>query len=164
MWLGLPDPNLIKDPDLFAAHLARMNDTLLSGFEELPHTDQRALVDICMDRNNWARPKKISGKIEAAAPAENDSGVNPDDKAASSMATASGTDIALSSTTALSATLTRERFITPKPGQNGASPATVFQGKTFVMTGTFPEIGGGMGLTQVPDNLGRHAVFYISGE
>ena len=148
MWLGLPDPNIIKDPDVFAAHLARMNDTILSGFEELPYTDQRALVEFCIDRNNWARPKKISGKIEAAAPPETDTDVKSD-MAASSMAAASGTDITLSSTTALSATLTRERFIIPKPGQNGASPATVFEGKIFVLTGIFPEIGGGMGLTQV---------------
>jgi hypothetical protein len=35
--------------------------------------------------------------------------------------------------------------VIPKPG--GASDANSLQGKTFVLTGTFPEVGGGAGLT-----------------
>jgi BRCT domain type II-containing protein len=37
----------------------------------------------------------------------------------------------------------------PKPGQNGAI-AGVFDGQTMVLTGLFPEVGGGTGL-----NLGK---------
>jgi len=33
----------------------------------------------------------------------------------------------------------------PRPGQNGAAPGK-FTGKTLVLTGTFPEAGGGAGL------------------
>lgn len=40
-----------------------------------------------------------------------------------------------------------QRFIVPVPGKDGASPADVFRDKTFVLTGIFPEIGGGKGLS-----------------
>jgi len=44
----------------------------------------------------------------------------------------------------------KARFVVPKPGVNGAV-ANVLDGKRFVLTGTFPEIGGGAGLNQGKD-------------
>ena len=38
------------------------------------------------------------------------------------------------------------RFVAPIPGKNGA-PSNILQGQVCVMTGVFPEIGGGVGLT-----------------
>lgn len=38
-----------------------------------------------------------------------------------------------------------EAFVMPRPGHNGAAPGK-FTGKTLVLTGTFPEAGGGAGL------------------
>ena len=40
----------------------------------------------------------------------------------------------------------KSKFVMPRPGQNGAI-AGVFNNQTFVLTGVFPEIGGGGGLT-----------------
>ena len=44
----------------------------------------------------------------------------------------------------------KARFVVPKPGVNGAV-ANVLEGKRFVLTGTFPEVGGGAGLNQGKD-------------
>ena len=44
----------------------------------------------------------------------------------------------------------KARFVVPKPGVNGAV-ANVLDGKRFVLTGTFPEVGGGAGLNQGKD-------------
>jgi NAD-dependent DNA ligase len=40
----------------------------------------------------------------------------------------------------------KQRFTIPKPGENGAVENTKLKDKRFVMTGTFPEVGGGAGL------------------
>ena len=143
-----------------------MNETLLSGFEDLPHSDQRALVDFCMDRNNWARPQKKKMIAAAAASAAFDAATDNDttqdvhpEAAPSSMAAGAtaGADAASSlssaNTTAVSAELKRKVFVIPKPGQDGASSASVFAGKTFVLTGVFPEVGGGTGLGMGKDRV-----------
>jgi len=47
----------------------------------------------------------------------------------------------------------KQKFVIPKPGQAGAKDASLMEGKRFVITGTFPEVGGGIGLS-----LGKDAV------
>ena len=46
----------------------------------------------------------------------------------------------------------KTRFNMPKPGKNGAI-ADVFDGQTFVLTGVFPEVGGGSGLSMGKDKI-----------
>lgn len=46
----------------------------------------------------------------------------------------------------------RSFYVVPHPGVNGAR-VDALKGKTIVMTGVFPEIGGGMGLNQGKDRL-----------
>jgi BRCT domain type II-containing protein len=46
----------------------------------------------------------------------------------------------------------RQTFVMPVPGMNGAKACSL-KGKTFVLTGIFPEVGGGQGL-----NLGKDKV------
>mmetsp|Transcript_33665 Transcript_33665/g.39222 ORF Transcript_33665/g.39222 Transcript_33665/m.39222 type:complete len:203 (+) Transcript_33665:488-1096(+) len=60
-----------------------------------------------------------------------------------------------SSSTSTSTALTKkkQKFVIPKPGQAGAKDASLMEGKRFVITGTFPEVGGGIGLS-----LGKDAV------
>ena len=41
----------------------------------------------------------------------------------------------------------RQMFIVPKPNQGGANEHSL-SGQTFVLTGVFPEVGGGSGLSQ----------------
>ena len=56
---------------------------------------------------------------------------------------------ATNSTSKAIATGAKARFVIPKPGVNGAVSG-VLNGKRFVLTGVFPEVGGGTGL-----NLGK---------
>ena len=46
----------------------------------------------------------------------------------------------------------KARFVIPKPGINGAI-AGLFNGKKFVLTGVFPEVGGGSGLSLGKDRM-----------
>jgi BRCT domain type II-containing protein len=46
------------------------------------------------------------------------------------------------------ATTTRKAFKIPRPGKDGAADSNLYEGKRFVLTGVFPEIGGGIGLDQ----------------
>jgi hypothetical protein len=152
VWLGLPDPEKCQDPKKFAAALASMNECVLTGFLELPHSDQRAFVDHCRGRGNWAArrksKKKNDNKQKAAPPSSTVDGVHPEAAASNAVASstnnATATLVPSSSSRALVAP--RQKFVMPRPGVNGASVATVFQGQTFVLTGTFPEVGGGAGL------------------
>ena len=128
VWLGLPDPKECKDAELFAAAILGMNDVLLCGFEELSATDQQAFVEHVMDKEHWARlvkPRKPKPAANAVA------------------AEQATTDVVPSG------------YHTPRqhfqiPVADGAQPLA---GKTFVLTGVFPEVGGGSGL-----NLGKNKV------
>ena len=57
-----------------------------------------------------------------------------------------------SSAAVVTKTDVKERFVVPRPGLNGAI-VNVLEKKTFVLTGVFPEVGGGAGL-----NLGKDRV------
>jgi NAD-dependent DNA ligase len=46
------------------------------------------------------------------------------------------------------ATTTKKAFKIPRPGKDGAADSNLYDGKRFVLTGVFPEIGGGIGLDQ----------------
>lgn len=71
-------------------------------------------------------------------------------------------EIVLASSSSASATTTtlakkkkpsKKAFKIPRPNVNGAADSTLYKGKRFVLTGTFPEIGGGIGL-----DLGKQKV------
>ena len=76
-------------------------------------------------------------------------------RAGSSMSTSSAMVPAASrssTSTALSTGAAKARFTIPKPGVNGAISG-IFNGKRFVLTGVFPEVGGGSGLNQGKDRM-----------
>jgi NAD-dependent DNA ligase len=54
--------------------------------------------------------------------------------------------------TALATGGAKARFVIPKPGVNGAISG-VLNGKRFVLTGVFPEVGGGIGLNMGKDRM-----------
>eukprot|EP00804_Cyclotella_cryptica_P018531 CCRYP_004336-RA/>CCRYP_004336-RA protein AED:0.25 eAED:0.25 QI:65/1/1/1/0.75/0.8/5/136/650 len=54
--------------------------------------------------------------------------------------------------TAMVASSGKARFVIPRPGVDGAIP-DVLKGKKFVLTGIFPEVGGGSGLTLGKDRV-----------
>ena len=64
-------------------------------------------------------------------------------------AAAAASSNANASTAVVPHTGKKQKFVPPRPGVNGAV-ANVLDGKRFVMTGVFPELGGGAGL-----NLGK---------
>ena len=92
---------------------------LFSGFGDLPESDQDAVLEHCMNKENWAKLSKskaisvvdmeFCGVTETAAivPSGDDS--------------------------------ERQTFVIPVPGKNGAIP-NALAGKVFVITGTFPEV------------------------
>lgn len=111
--------------------MCSLNDVVLSGFEELPEEDQEVIIEFVMNKANWA--KLIKRKAHAA-------------------------DDAISSEQAKSAVVVpgyqapRQAFVIPVPGVNGARHNTL-AGKAFVLTGIFPEVGGGTGLTLGKDRV-----------
>lgn len=63
----------------------------------------------------------------------------------------------------------KARFVIPRPGVDGAIP-DVLKGKKFVLTGIFPEVGGGSGLTlgkarmtQMIESFGGRVTSAVSG-
>lgn len=56
----------------------------------------------------------------------------------------------------------KARFVIPKPGINGAI-AGLFNGKKFVLTGVFPEVGGGSGLSLGKDRM-THMIESFGGK
>ena len=85
--------------------------------------------------------KKAASKPAPVAAAVASTAIVPAAAAASSNANAS--------TAVVPHTGKKQKFVPPRPGVNGAV-ANVLDGKRFVMTGVFPELGGGAGL-----NLGK---------
>jgi hypothetical protein len=137
VWLGIPNPEKVKDEKLFVATLTRMNEVLLCGFVELSPEDQTHFVRHIMDKSNWARPRK---KKMAIANGEGEA------KAASAKMQQEGEKkLAPTSSTAL-VKAKKQAFAVPVPGRNGCL-ANVLQDKRVVLTGTFPELGGGGGLS-----------------
>lgn len=136
VWLGIPDPDECDDTELFAKALLGMNEVLLSGFSELPDDDKEAFVEHVMDKDNWAR-------WQNRKPKKNDAAIAP------TGAAAGGNSKDLVSE---GYHQKREQFVVPVPGKNG-SVAGALAGKTVVLTGTFPEVGGGRGLSLGKDRV-----------
>lgn len=169
--MGLPDPDKCNDPQTFVQALETMNDSILSGFTELPKAVQQAMVDHCRNRSNWTREVKQKA-IAAAAPASSASAASAtaqsnDNNGVPSPGKA-GATVAAHNTALV---VGRQAFGVPKPGVNGASEATVFAGKRFCLTGVFPEIGGGSGLSlgkdrakQMIEAFGGRVTGSISGK
>lgn len=161
IWLGFPEK--ITAATVNAALLS-MNEVQFCGFDALTPKDREAFVAHVMDKTTWARltKRKALGATNPAAQALTNGGAaggNSKDalaiKAEAGTASLSSSAmVAVSDSSALAATggsasNGRERFQVPSPGRDGAI-ASCLGGKTFVLTGVFPEIGGGTGL-----NLGK---------
>jgi len=176
IWLGLPDCSDPAATDAAAVEvaLASMNEVLLCGFDELDAAARAAVVAHCSDKKHWARRQKRkqraielddgdedgSDAFAAASSSSSSSGGGGSSSGGVTSAWSSGwvNDGGSSlrppkKSTALARQghhgKPRERFAMPVPGQHGARP-NALRGKTCVLTGVFPELGGGAGL-----NLGK---------
>lgn len=138
VWLGLTDPD---DSAQVEKALLSMNEVLLCGFSDLSENDKNAVVTHVMEKNedgkyaNWAKLVKRKKKTDAAIVTTETAA--PSD---SREVVPQGYHVP------------RARFVPPVPGKDGAVAAALI-GKTVVLTGIFPEVGGGSGL-----KLGRAKV------
>jgi hypothetical protein len=141
VWLGLPDPSVCNDPRLFLKSLIQMDEMILCGILEMSSEDQMKVARHAMDKTHWAnlrKKKRIKGE---RGNNKKDQIYDPTSYIASQLAKKSKkkkTSIAIHDPT-------KKHFYIPKPG--GASDENSLKGKRFVLTGIFPEVGGGGGLS-----------------
>ena len=152
IWLGFPKE--CTDRAVFQHALEGMNEVLLSGVNELTKEQWEVFLEHVMNRENWARLTKR--KPRGAAPSED----SIPDQAVSS---AQETNIVVQN-------VRRDVFVPPVPGQNGAAE-NALEGKTVVLTGVFPEVGGGKGLSlgkarvkKIVQSFGGRVTSAISGK
>jgi hypothetical protein len=164
VWLGLPDPAKCQDVHVFAAALKCMGAVLLSGLGELSDGELRAVVRFCMNKANWARKVELkdrhaiassagassSGSSSAVAKAGRTSG--PSSSSGGAAPSLALVPAAVAATGAVSGVgsssdklVASNRFRIPVPGRDGRPNSLA--GKTIVLSGIFPEVGGGAGLS-----------------
>ena len=165
VWLGLPNPTTCNDVNVFAMALRSMSAVLLSGLGELSGSEMRKVAHLCMNRDNWARKVALKerplGAVVAGGGGVSARAAVSASALASRAAAAAPPASAPSSSKALvpgaapssdSSALGESRvFVIPKPGRDGKPHSLA--GKTIVMTGIFPEVGGGTGLSIGKDKV-----------
>lgn len=134
VWLGLPDPVKCRDSKKFEAALLRMNEVTLCGVREMAKADRKKIVRHVMDKQHWT----FGGAVEKVKkrPTEARSGAGGGDE---------DEDAQTSTSLVVTGPKQKGQFVVPVPGQG--APAGSLSGKTFTLTGTFPEIGGGAGFS-----------------
>lgn len=156
IWMGLPEQG--ASPAAFEAALLGMQQLSLCGFAELPPEQRALLVAHVMDASNHARPtKKAKARHEEEKQARKQEQEKQEQESKPARG-GGGAAAAAAATEPSSQALVRSGggassgdgglFVVPRPGVNGAL-ASSLSGKTFVLTGTFPELGGGAALDQV---------------
>lgn len=137
------------------ARLHEMNEVLLEGLNDLPPEKERDVILHVMDRRNWA--KQVKRKLK-----------DPEDVDRMKEQWA-GHTMALSPTkkkpklevvevpsgsgdAGKQLARAKPKFQMPKPGVGGATAGSL-AGKRCVLTGVFPEVGGGGGLTLGKDKV-----------
>eukprot|EP00634_Sargassococcus_sp_CCMP2135_P002782 CAMPEP_0198662802 /NCGR_PEP_ID=MMETSP1467-20131203/49234_1 /TAXON_ID=1462469 /ORGANISM="unid. sp., Strain CCMP2135" /LENGTH=501 /DNA_ID=CAMNT_0044399305 /DNA_START=45 /DNA_END=1550 /DNA_ORIENTATION=+ len=133
VWQTFPEEGSEKKH--FAAALSSLGELLFSGFDELPENEKDRVVAYAMDKDNYAKARKPAAPKHVEA-----------DEAAAPEAASSSSNAPLSRSSALVNVQQREAWSDPVAGVDGAT-ANALHGHVIVCTGTFPELGGGMGLT-----------------
>ena len=126
IWLGLPSPKNFPDHvHLFEKALLGMNEVLLTGYSHLAPHDKTKVAKHVMNEDNWARATTRETKSPVAL---------------TEKVKKSG-DVSVTNAAPEAALIEVHQH----PSKNALS------GKTFVLTGRFPEIGGGYGLNEGKD-------------
>mmetsp|Transcript_118901 Transcript_118901/g.296636 ORF Transcript_118901/g.296636 Transcript_118901/m.296636 type:complete len:449 (+) Transcript_118901:82-1428(+) len=131
IWLGLPDPTRHRDHKHFEKALRRMNEVSLCGMSELAAAERKKVAKYVMDKTHWT----FGGVVDKVK--KKPAAVSADSKSESTSIVVAGK--------------AKDQFVIPVPG-NGA-PKDSLVGKTFVITGTFPEVGGGSGFQLGKDRV-----------
>lgn len=138
VWLGLPDPAKTRDLKKFERALMRMNEVSLCGVSELKKTERKKVVRYVMDKKHWTfggAVEKVRKKPAAGGARAKEADADNADPGGSIVAVAPE----------------REKFVVPIPGRG--APKGSLAGKSFVITGTFPEVGGGAGFKLGKDRV-----------
>ncbi|UPR03332.1 J domain-containing protein [Chloropicon primus] len=175
IWLAMPSeghPDEYK-AEVYEMRLIALNEVLFEGMQELSAEHRAKLVRHVMDRGNWAQYKKPAflkqrspSKAPAGesaspkkmeAPKAEPSTPRAEDKVKSEVkaeppASAPQAFMVPSSKAPSSSLVPKEKFVLPKPGVGNAKPGCL-GGKTCVLTGVFPEVGGGSGLSLGKDRV-----------
>lgn len=141
VWLGLPDPSKCRDRKKFEGALRRMNEVSLNGVDDLAAANRKNLVSYVMDKTHWTFGGD-TGKVQKK-PAASGSETGKKNAIKENDKVALRNDVLLP---------VKQKFVIPVPGRNGC-PKGSLSGQTFVVTGLFPEVGGGEGLSLGKDRV-----------
>ena len=162
IWLGLPDPVENKDENGFATAISSMNEVLLCGFNQLTKKQKKEFCKFVMDKSNWAKLVTKKGGVPQPSPKStaksHASSALSAAKSTKSTRSATKQKQSQSPTTTLatsaeivpSKSKKKGRFVMPTPT---SLTKNNLAGKTCVMTGIFPEVGGGAGLSLGKDRV-----------
>ena len=175
--MGLPDPKSeYFTRDNVAKSLIRLNEVILCGFNELNEEQKSEVLDFVMDTDNWAKKRVVKEKSETEkseaemggapswASAKYPSAMNKKSQPfptgfdagevvkqntiSSASSTVSSSDsLVVKAQKTSSALVSSARFEIIRTNSN----KNMLDGKTLVMTGVFPEVGGGAGLNYGKD-------------
>lgn len=146
-----------KDEQTSLHDLLAMEEVLLTGVRALDSAAQLIFVRRCVNPEHWAGSTKrkaalMSGEVENGSTSSNQ-GASKSAKASSAKSTTAAaaapdpsvsatTSSATSSASTIPSSSTSSTASTPA-GSNAVAPNSTFlRGKTFVITGTFPEANG----------------------
>ena len=138
-----------------------MNEILLCGVDELNEEQQQLFAKAAMKKSTWAKKtkRKTSTKTSDQSSSSSSSSSSSTSSSKSSSSSSSSSAIGTQGEHAIvnpGHHHAREKFIIPVPSKNGAgADSNSLAGKTFVLTGIFPEVGGGSGLSQGKDKIKR---------
>jgi hypothetical protein len=170
VWQGLPDSTYTNDPNEFKIALYNMNEVIICGLNELSENEQDILIGYIMIKSNYAKLTRKSNRSNneqfnvsdqkllysstALSPSNTDIVFEPKvDKSVKRKKGIGKDQNQIHKSEVKSEKIIREecstlvasKFEMPVKGKNGAVTNSL-DGKTIVLTGVFPEIGGGAGL------------------
>lgn len=163
VWMGLPDLDQCQDYAQFESALTSMNEVVFCGFNELSEQDRELVVQHVMNKEHWASHRKIKRETQNVTSGlrANENLTLHDNVESSSnkcARTDNDTSVAIPKVekeTASQALVKgkggKQQFVVPLPDSN----PECLNGKTIVLTGIFPEIGGGVGLNLGKDRMKR---------
>ena len=160
IWLGLPSPEDYSDqPLMFDKALLTMNEVSLSGYSDLNQDDRYQIARHVMNPGNWARATKLR---TSPAVVTYEGWSQPGQQSPSSSSTSSSVLVPTTTSTTTPLPL-------PTPGVDATADA--LSGKSFHLTGRFPEVGGGSGLREgkkrtkeLLESFGGRVVSKLSGK
>lgn len=146
--LGLPNPITCQDKSIFNDAMEEMNEVVITGYNELSNDEKDILLSYIMQPNlendkknghgiHWVKPVNTSNNrfsqiYEAAIHPSHDTSVDKREETKSEYYDTSPTSV-----------VQKKELFSLIPGVNGAENKKLAN-KIFVLTGTFPELGGSM--------------------